>query len=105
MNRSKVETRERDTKTKMITPENIVRHELIGLECRVYDSNDEGLVGIEGKVVNETTRTLKIKTHEGVKQVPKAVCTFDFTLPDGRTVRVEGSAIEERPADRVKMKT
>ncbi|MDY6764184.1 MAG: ribonuclease P protein subunit, partial [Halobacteria archaeon] len=53
----------------MITPENIVRHELIGLDCRVHDSNDEGLVGIEGMVVDETTRTLKIKTHEGVKQV------------------------------------
>ncbi|MDY6780461.1 MAG: ribonuclease P protein subunit [Halobacteria archaeon] len=99
-----------------ITSENLVRHEIIGLGCEVHDSDDEGLVDVSGVVVGETTHTVEIDTssdpdealdavdEDAVKQVPKSVCTFDFVLPDGEVVRVDGEVIDEEPAERTRMK-
>jgi ribonuclease P protein subunit POP4 len=85
----------------MITPRNIARHELVGLRGRVVDSSDTSLVGIEGRVVEETTHTLVFGTEDDEKTVPKKQTTFEFELPDA-TVRVEGDAVDARPAERVR---
>jgi len=84
----------------MRTPENLVRHELIGLEAEVLDSSDEGLVEIEGEVLDETKSMLDI----GGKKVEKAICRFVFELPSGKSVEVDGGLIDRRPAERVGMK-
>lgn len=84
------------------SPYELPHHELVGLECRVADGPDE-TEGIRGRVVDETLGTLSIETRDGVKQVVKQDRVFEFRLDDD-AVRVEGSAIEERPADRLKMK-
>lgn len=87
----------------MITPRNVARHELVGLRGRVFNSSDPSLVGIEGRVVEETTHTLVFETEDDDKTVPKAYATFEFELPDAEaTVRVEGSAVDARPAERVR---
>ncbi|MFQ5887627.1 MAG: ribonuclease P protein subunit, partial [Candidatus Hydrothermarchaeales archaeon] len=41
-------------KLKNLTPKNLVRHELIGLETEVVDSTNHSLVGLKGTVVDET---------------------------------------------------
>jgi len=84
----------------MITPQNLVAHELCGLAVEVVDSTDRSRIGTGGKVVWETQHTLVIATGDGEKVVPKAECAFVFDLPP--KVRVEGSAIHHKPADRVK---
>ncbi len=84
----------------MITPRNIARHELVGLRVRVGESADPSLVGTEGRVVEETARTLVVEDG-GEKTVPKGYTTFEFELPDA-TVRVDGEAIDARPAERVR---
>ncbi|MDY7083108.1 MAG: ribonuclease P protein subunit [Halobacteria archaeon] len=87
-----------------IEPDELVRHELIGLDVRVVDSTDETLVGVEGRVVGETKSTLELDLGvESSKQVQKSNSTFEFELADA-VVQVEGDVIEERPADRIKMK-
>ena len=85
----------------MITQQNVARHELVGLTARVVDSADPSLVGIEGRVVEETAHTLVVDAGEGEKTVPKPYTTFEFELPDA-TVRVEGDAIDARPAERAR---
>ena len=85
-----------------ITPRNIIRHELIGLEARVSKSTHRGYVGIRGLVVDETRNMLVIETERGRKMVPKAVSTFRFRLPDGTVVEVDGKLLVGRPEDRVK---
>jgi ribonuclease P protein subunit POP4 len=84
----------------MISPRNVARHELVGLRGRVADSEDPSLVGIEGRVVEETAHTLTI-ADDGEKTVPKEYTTFEFELPDA-TVRVDGRAIYARPAERTR---
>jgi ribonuclease P protein subunit POP4 len=88
----------------MITPKNIFRHELIGLNVRVTHSTHEGFIGIEGKVVDETKKTIWVETDKLVKIVPKDVATFHFYLPDGNIVEIEGKIIIARPEDRIKKK-
>ncbi|WP_247729068.1 ribonuclease P protein component 1 [Halovivax limisalsi] len=83
-----------------LTPETLPRHELTGLPVRVVESDDPGRVGIEGRVVLETTNTLRIEcvpleaepggdepadSRDGetrVVTVPKAGTTFEFAITD-----------------------
>jgi len=84
-----------------MTPENLVKHELIGLVVEVADSTNPSLTGISGRVVDETRNTLVVETDGGEKRVPKACARFTFTLPDGRRARVEGLVLESQPENRI----
>ncbi len=87
----------------MITPQNIFRHEFIGLPVKVAESSHEGYKGIKGRVVDETKNTIKIEDMEGnEKVIPKKVALFQFTLPDGVKVEVNGKVIAIRPENRIK---
>ena len=82
-----------------LTPETVTRHELAGLPVRVVAADNPDLVGIEGRVVGETMRTLRVATGASrAKVVPKAGTTFEFALMDEAAVDREaaGSASERR---------
>jgi len=85
----------------MITPQNIARHELIGLHIRVVQAPHQGFA-IEGKVVDETKNMLTIRCEDGERRIPKDHAVFEFTLPDGSKATVEGRQIARRPEDRVR---
>ena len=89
----------------MITPQNIFRHELVGLDAEVVKSSHKGFIGIKGQVVDETKNTIKVEDVEGCEKViPKNVATFRFTLPSSAVVEVDGRIIVARPEDRIKKK-
>jgi ribonuclease P protein subunit POP4 len=97
-----------------MTPKSLVRHELAGLDVEVEDATAPELVGIAGRVVDETMQTLLVATSDGVKQVPKAAATFRFQLDDCEApgasntsgdeprvdVIIDGSRLVARPARR-----
>ena len=85
-----------------ITPYNIVRHELIGLKVKVKKSKNKSLEKIKGVVVDETYNTLKIKTEKNEKIVIKKICVFEFKLPNGTIVEVDGRLLVGRPEERIK---
>ncbi len=87
-----------------ITPQNLVRHELIGLKIKVFGSTDPSQQKVQGKVVDETYNVLKIETKKGEKVIPKKNSIFIFTLPDGARVQVDGKLLISRPEDRIKKK-
>jgi ribonuclease P protein subunit POP4 len=69
-----------------LTPETLTRHELNGLRVAVADAPNPDLVGIAGRIVGETMRTLRVAvggsgSQSRVKQVPKRGSTFEFELP------------------------
>lgn len=88
---------------RMITPYNILRHELIGLPVRVVSASHDGYK-CSGMVVDETRDTIKIKTDAGLKTLPKACITLEATLPRGEVVRIDGKLLVSRPEDRIKKK-
>lgn len=65
----------------------------------LHDSNPSN-IGIMGKVVDETMKTLVIQST-GLKRVAKQHAVFKFSL-DGKAVKVEGRTLKGRPEDRVK---
>lgn len=86
----------------MITKENIMMHELIGLDVKVVRSPDRMMVGTRGKVVDETRNTLVLESAGREIVVSKAHNLFRFTLPCGGAVDVDGSLIALQPWDRPK---
>ena len=85
-------------------PENLARHELIGLSVIVAESTNKGLVGISGRIVDETRNTLLVETERGTKRIPKSNTSLTFTLPDGRRARVSGSILISQPENRINKK-
>ncbi len=85
----------------MITPKNITRHELIGLEVEIIDSSDPSLRDIRGRIIDETMKTITVETKGRTKKIPKSICRFRINIGE-RLVEVSGSSIVGRPQDRIK---
>jgi ribonuclease P protein subunit POP4 len=85
------------------TAETLVRDELVGLAVEVVAASNPDIVGVNGEVVMETTRTLGIESDGRVLQVPKADATFEWTL-DGERVRTAGERLVGRPARRTEQR-
>jgi ribonuclease P protein subunit POP4 len=83
-------------------PENVLRHELIGLKAIVARSSNLSLAGTRGRIIDETKNTIKLSTRKGVKVIPKEVAVFRFDLSDGCSVEVEGAKLVGRPENRMK---
>jgi len=87
-----------------ITPHNILRHELIGLNVKIPSARNPHLQGLRGKVIDETRNMLTLSNKHGRYLVPKDVATFRFELPDGTLVDVDGSRLVANPENRLKTK-
>ena len=85
-------------------PENILRHELIGLNVKIVRSPNRSLKGRSGLVVNESKNMLTLSKKGRKVLIPKSVATFRFKLADGRLVDVDGSRLLGRPESRLKTK-
>jgi ribonuclease P protein subunit POP4 len=87
-----------------VTPRNILRHELIGLNVRIARAKNPNIRGLRGRIVNESRNMLTL-AHEGRRlQIPKDVATFRFKLHDGTVVDVDGARLVARPENRLKIK-
>ncbi|MCS7096991.1 MAG: ribonuclease P protein subunit [Candidatus Methanomethylicia archaeon] len=87
-----------------ITAKNIIMHELIGLKVKVSECRNPSCIGIEGIVVDETMKTIKIKDKRDcrIKVIPKMNTKFIFETEIGELVEVDGNVILARPEDRLK---
>jgi len=110
-----------------ITPKNLLNHELIGLDVKIYRSTQRNLRDLAGTVVDESYSTLTIEVEKPVKGkkrktgrkrtgktakeekielvekvIPKNNCIFIFTLPNGVKVQVDGQKLVGRAEDRTK---
>ena len=87
----------------MISPQNVIRHELIGLDVLVVHASNPAQTGISGRIIDETRNMLIIAAERGVRKIPKRLSTFRITLPDGRMVEVNGSVLVMAPEKRITM--
>lgn len=71
----------------------------IGEETIITDSANETLIGIKGRIIDETKHTFKIQTKEKIKTVLKKNSTFKI-----RNKEIKGETIEKKPQDRIKSK-
>jgi len=88
----------------MITQENLLIHELIGLEATVMKSNNEQITGISGKVIDETKSMLFLNTINGIKKIPKENAEWKFSFDKNESI-VNGNLLTKRPQERLGGKT
>jgi ribonuclease P protein subunit POP4 len=85
------------------TKKNLLYSTFIGLEVEISNSSQRELVGLRGKVVDETKNLLVIERSDGKEvRIPKVSGTFRFTLEDGSKMDVLGMKIAFRPEERPK---
>ena len=66
---------------------------------RVVSSNDPSLEGVEGRVLDETRRTLVVQNGEREVRLPKSVIRFSI---DGSEA-IDGRSVCQRPENRIHM--
>ncbi len=84
----------------MITQENIAIHELIGLDAEVLNSSNKQIVGMSGKIVDETKSMFTLDTKNGLKTIPKQYSKWQLKL-DNTSVVLDGMTLNRRPHDRL----
>ena len=84
----------------MITSQNITSHEFIGLNTEITQSTNPQVVGLNGRIVDETKSMFRINTEKGIKSIPKSTNNWKFSI-DNQDVIVEGSKITKRSFDRI----
>lgn len=88
----------------MITPNNLIHHEFIGLRVNVTSKNES--LNLNGIVIDETKNTIKIeiKSKKGYEEklIPKKDSIFQFEIPTGEKIEINGKILSIRPEDRIK---
>jgi|SRR5919205_304698 ribonuclease P protein subunit POP4 len=92
----------KEVKSKMITAENILSHEIIGLKAMVLESSNRTLINASGRVVGETKNTFIIRTRLGLKKIiaKSTAKRIRFKLPFG-VCFINGIELIGRPEDRI----
>ena len=75
---------------------------LIGSECSVLTSSDPNFIGVSGIVINETAKTVIIKTNQHQKVVPKVGKIFKIKYTDNSIVTIEGAKLIGLPHKKIK---
>lgn len=88
----------------VLTPLNLVRHELIWLRAKVIKSKNPSDQGIEGKIIDESFKTISIEVNGKEKKVYKENVILIIEQPDGKKVQVDGKLLLARPWERIKKK-
>ena len=84
----------------MITIDNITSHEFIGLDTEVTQSSNPQVIGLNGRIVDETKSMFKINTEKGVKSIAKSKNSWKFSI-ENKDIVIDGSKIVKRPFDRI----
>ena len=85
----------------MMNPKDVLRYELIGTEVEVIEAGNKSLVGVKGKVVDETRNTLHIEVEGKIKKVLKEQVKLRIKF-NSKTIECDGSLLIGRPEDRIK---
>lgn len=74
--------------------------EFIGVQTQIVDSTNKSLIGLSGKIVNETQFMFTINTTHGTKMIPKQHSSWIFANDQV----INGDLIAKRSEDRIKVK-
>jgi len=81
--------------------QDIVRHELIGLNIEIMEAKNPSLAGLKGKIIDETKNTITIQHKNTTKKLIKNQIKMKIEIHN-KTIMVNGEDLVGRPADRIK---
>ena len=84
----------------MITSDNIMSHELIGLRTEIVESSNSQIIGLNGTIIDETKSMIIMDTTNGTKMIAKSNNSWKFSI-DNKDIILNGSKIAKRPFDRI----
>jgi ribonuclease P protein subunit POP4 len=87
----------------MISSQNVLRHELIGLDVLVSGAANPEQRGLSGCIIDETRNLIMIETPRGVKSIPKMHSTFQVVLSSRERVEIDGSVMVLAPERRINL--
>ncbi|MAG20288.1 ribonuclease P protein component 1 [archaeon] len=76
-----------------------VKSELIGSTTEIIQSKNKSLIGLKGKIVDETKNMFTIEKNKIIKKMIKSQSKFDFPK---QKIQIEGKLLLGRPEDRLK---
>ncbi len=79
---------------------NMIKHELIGAGAEVVAAANKSLVGIKGRIVDETKHLLVIE-NDRERRILKSHATFKITR-NNHSFTINGKLLVGRPEDRMK---
>jgi ribonuclease P protein subunit POP4 len=84
-----------------VSPQNVLRHELLGLFARIIESSDPTLRGMSGTIVFETKNMISLRKDFIVRHAAKrAALKMKLQTPSGACF-ISGSTLIGRPEDRI----
>ena len=79
----------------------ILRHELIGSHIRIVDAKNKSLIGLYGKIIDETKNMITIENKDIVKKLIKDQVVISIKHK-GHLYEINGELLVNRPEDRIK---
>ncbi len=76
----------------------LVKYEFIGTETEIIDSKNKSLIGMKGKISDETKNMFIM---DNGKKIIKSQCIFKMKI-NKKNVKIEGNDLVGRPEDRIK---
>lgn len=93
----------------MINQHNVTMHEIIGYPVEIIDASDKSLIGIKGRTVDETMKTIRILRTEVENPqakneviIAKKNTIMKLTISQETEIELDCSKIIYRPEDRIK---
>ena len=84
----------------MLNPKDIAKHELIGLEIEIVESKNSALVGLKGKITDETKNTITIEDSK-TRKIMKSQIIMKTRIGN-KEYQIDGRILVGRPEDRIK---
>ena len=80
---------------------NIAMFEFIGLYAEIINSSNKSLIGLKGKITDETKNTFTFEINGKEKKIMKNQVMLKISL-NGKFIEIDGKDLVGRPEDRIK---
>jgi ribonuclease P protein subunit POP4 len=85
-----------------VTPENILYHELVGLQVTIQAAHDSTLEGVSGRIVSESRNMITVETVDSrTTSFAKKVARKIKLETDSGVCFISGSSLIGKPEDRL----
>ena len=84
-----------------MNPKDVLKYELIGIDAEIVDAKNKSLIGIKGKIIDETKNTITIETQDTTKKILKEQVTIKMKIQNKIAI-VNGEKLVARAEDRIK---
>ncbi len=86
-----------------ISAKDVLRAELIGKNIEIVESKNKSLLGLKGKIIDETKNAFIVLSNGKRKMVLKSHIKMIVKWQD-KSILVDGKMLAKRPEDRINIK-